>query len=140
MNSPPANVVPITQAPKSRLSVALAESVQAYDLAPFIYAADQRIGRAEMGVPFERLSRDAQEKLVGRAAIAIRLGDELKAVAVTEHAAMGIVCDIRRRIRLRALKPGDPETAIDLTTWRRLSKLAMLAALDYLAGVPRVRE
>jgi len=134
------NVVSITSRPTSVLSIALKESIEAYDLAPFIYRADQRLGRADMRVSFEQLPRQAQEQIVTRAAIAIRLGDEIKAIAVAEHAAMGLIKDVTTRVRSHELDPGDPEVIIDLNGWRRLAKVATLRALEYLGSTPRVRE
>lgn len=134
------NVVPITSRPKSVLSIALKESIEAYDLAPFIYRTDQRLGRADMRVSFEQLPREAQEQFVTRAAIAIRLGDAVKAVAVGELAALGIIKDVAARVKANELEPGDPEVIIDLNGWRRLAKVATLRALEYLGSTPRVRE
>jgi len=134
------NVVSIASQPRSVLSIALRESLEAYDLAPFIYRADQRLGRADMRVSFEQLPRAAQEQLVTRAAIAIRLGDAVKAVAVAEHAAMGIIKDVTARVRSHELDLGDPEVIIDLNGWRRLAKAGFLAGLQYLGGVPRVQS
>lgn len=134
------NVVAITSQPRSVLSIALKESIEAYDLAPFIYRTDQRLGRADMKVSFEQLPRDAQEQIVTRAAIAIRLGDAVKAAAVGEHAALGMVKDVNVRVRSGDLDSGDPEVIIDLTGWRRLAKAGFLAGLQYLGGVPRVQS
>lgn len=133
-------VVPFRSQADAGLSIALKESVEAYDLAPFIYRADQRLGRADMRVVFEQLPRDAQEQMVTRAAIAIRLGDAVKAVAVSEHAAMGLIKDVTARVRSHELDPGDPEVIIDLSGWRRLAKVSVLRALEYLGNTPRVRE
>jgi hemin uptake protein HemP len=134
------NVVPITSRPNTTLSIALKESIEAYDMAPFIYRADQRLGRADMRVSFEQLPREAQEQIVTRAAIAIRLGDAVKAAAVSEHAAMGLIKDVTARVRSHELDTGDPEVIIDLNGWRRLAKAATLRALEYLGSTPRVRE
>ena len=133
------NVVPITSGPGTQLSVQLQESAEAYHLAETIYVIDQRLGRAPMGCLFERLTPQERESYVTRAAIAIRLGDQVKAIAVAEHAALAIVSDVTRRIRTKSLGAGDPETAIGLHQWRRIGKVAVLAGLEYLGGVARIR-
>lgn len=133
------NVVSIATRPHSVLGISLRESVEAYDLAEFIYRADQRLGRADMARPYERLTFEAKEAYVTRAAIAIRLGDEVKAAAMVEHAALGIIADVTDRLKAGRIEPADPEVAISLLGWRRLSKVAVLRALEYLGGTPRVR-
>jgi hypothetical protein len=136
MNETTGVVVPFQSHQKSVLSIALKESSEAYDLAPFIYRADQRLGRADMRVSFEQLPREAQEQIVTRAAIAIRLGDAVKAVAVAEHAAMGIIKDVTARVKSHDLDADDPEVAIGLLGWRRLAKVSVLRALEYLGNHP----
>lgn len=120
--------------------VSMKESAEAYDLAPFIYAGDQRLGRAPMAIPFERLTFDQQEAYVTRAAIAVRLGDPIKAIALTEHAALGIIADVRRRIREQLLDPSTPEAQLTLPAWRAISRVSVLRALEYLGNTPRKKE
>lgn len=137
-NSIADNVVSFHDRPKSCLSTQLLESNEAYDLAPFLYAADQRLGRADMAVPFTDLVFEERERYVSRASIAIRLGDPLKAQVVNEHAALALIKDVTDRIQGGTLRAGEPEAAIDLRQWRRLAVVAMVRGLDYLAGVPRI--
>jgi len=137
-NSLADNVVSFADRAKSCLSTQLLESNEAYDLAPFIYAADQRLGRAHMALPWERLTFEARESYVTRAAVAVRLGDPLKAQVVSEHAAMALVKDVTDRIQRGTLAAGDPETTISLRQWRRLALIAVLKGLDYLGGTPRI--
>lgn len=138
MNSTATNVVSITDRPFSALSKQLLESREAYDLAPFLYAADQRLGRAPLAFPYDYLTFAQREAYVTRAAIAVRLGDPVKAIAVAEHAALGMVQDITTRLRTQDLGADAPEARVDLIQWRRLAKVALQRGLDYLAGVARI--
>jgi len=123
----------------AQYSPQLQESAEAYHLAETIYTIDQRLGRAPMGCLFDRLTVQERESYVTRAAIAIRLGDQVKAIAVAEHAALAIATDVTRRIRTQSLGAGDPETAVSLQQWRRIGKVAVSSALEYLGGVARIR-
>lgn len=137
-NSVADNVVSITDRPFSTLSKQLLESREAYDLAPFLYAADQRLGRAPIGLPYDYLTFAQRESYVGRAAIAVRLGDPIKAIAVAEHAALGMVRDVTERMRTKELGADAPEAALELLHWRRLAKVAVMRGLEYLSGVARI--
>lgn len=124
----------------SRSDASGKESSEARDLAPFIYAADQRLGRARLNVPFDGLAPEHRDSYVTRAAIAVRLGDPVKAVALCEHAALGILADVIKRIRSKQLDASHPETKIELARWRVLARVAILRGFEYLGSTTGVRS
>lgn len=130
----PASPEAVRRLQQSSLTRQMLLSLAARDVAMSLHESDRFVGQAAIDVPFEQAAPEYVDKLTGRAAVALSLGDRLKRDVADEFAALAVLRGVDRGIRNGSIPASSPLARIDLTTARQLAKLALAGGLDFLAG------
>lgn len=130
--SAPSNVMRFQ--PRTSITRQLQASLQAQQVAPAIYAADQRLLRAPGDVRFDELRHEIADRYLDRAGIAVNLGDQTKRDVANEHAALAMQRGIEAGLKSGLIPKDSPLACVDLASLRVVAKLALAGGLDYLSG------